>query len=128
MNEINGVSLPFLPAGGLKELGRENVRVHHSGGEASFKDVFDEELNKIKFSSHAKTRMESRDIDMGTSDFLRLTDALNKAQNKGANESLILVDDKAFIVSVPNRTVITVVDKQNLSDTVFTNIDSAVIA
>ena len=128
MTEINGVSLPFLPAGGIKELGREHVRTQTDNNSVSFKEVFEDELNKIKFSSHAQTRMESREIDMNQSDFLRLENAFEKAQTKGANESLILMDEKAFIVSVPNKTVITVVDKAQASDTVFTNIDSAVIA
>jgi flagellar operon protein len=50
------------------------------------------------------------------------------AASKGARESLVLLDQTAFVVSVPNRTVITVVDKENLKQNVFTNIDSAVIA
>jgi hypothetical protein len=33
-----------------------------------------------------------------------------------------------MVVSVTNRTVVTVVDKDNLKQNVFTNIDSAVIA
>jgi flagellar operon protein len=37
------------------------------------------------------------------------------------------MDDLAFIVSVKNRTVITVIDGQHLKDSVFTNIDSAII-
>ena len=34
----------------------------------------------------------------------------------------------AFVVSVPNRTVITAVDRDHMKQQVFTNIDSAVIA
>ena len=36
--------------------------------------------------------------------------------------------DKAFIVNVPNKTVITAMDKAQLMSNVITNIDSAVIA
>ena len=50
------------------------------------------------------------------------------AASKGARESLVLMDQTAFVVSVPNRTVITVVDQPNLKQNVFTNIDSAIIA
>jgi len=52
---------------------------------------------------------------------------VSKAAAKGARESLILLDDKAFVVSVRNRTVITAVDGEHLKENVFTNIDSAVI-
>jgi flagellar operon protein len=38
------------------------------------------------------------------------------------------MDDLAMVVSVRNRTVVTVVDKEHLKQNVFTNIDSAVIA
>ena len=56
-----------------------------------------------------------------------LKDAVNKAEAKGAKESLILMDQLALVVSVKNRTVITAVDGASLKDNVFTNIDSAVI-
>lgn len=57
----------------------------------------------------------------------RLQNAVNTAAQKGAKESLILSDDAAFIVSVKNNTVITVVDRNQLSGNVFTNIDSTVV-
>ena len=46
---------------------------------------------------------------------------------KGCDESLILVDSTAFIVSVKNNTVITTISADDLKENVFTNIDSAVI-
>ena len=128
MPEINGIALPFVPAGGIKELQQENVRSNRIDSRISFKELFDEELSKVKFSAHAKTRMDSRNISISPEEVSRLEDAFSKAKEKGANESLILINEKAFIVSVKNKTVITVVDKMNLSNTVFTNIDSAVIA
>jgi len=49
------------------------------------------------------------------------------AADKGINDSLVMVDDLAFIVNVPSRTVITALEAG--SDTnVFTNINGAVIA
>ena len=47
---------------------------------------------------------------------------------KGINESLVLVDDMAFIVNIKNNTVITAMDKNSSDENVFTNIDGAVIA
>lgn len=46
---------------------------------------------------------------------------------KRGRESLLMIDDVALIVSIKNRTIITAVDKAHLSESVFTNIDSAVI-
>jgi flagellar operon protein len=53
--------------------------------------------------------------------------ALDKAAAKGAKESLILMQDMAFIVNVKNRTVVTAMDSASMKDNVFTQIDSAVI-
>ena len=82
----------------------------------------------LKFSAHAQTRIQSRQIQIGSAEMQRIDTAVQKVAGKGARESLILLDETALVVSVPNRTVITVVDKENLKQNVFTNIDSAVIA
>lgn len=58
----------------------------------------------------------------------RLEAAVDKAGLKGGKESLILLDDLAFVVSVRNRTVITAVGADRMADNVFTKIDSVVIA
>ncbi len=50
-----------------------------------------------------------------------------KASEKGIKESLVMVDSLAFIVSVPNQTVITAMDQTETDENVFTNIDGAVI-
>ena len=39
-----------------------------------------------------------------------------------------MVDDLALVVSVKNRTVIAVTDRDRLRDNVFTNIDGAVFS
>jgi flagellar operon protein len=39
-----------------------------------------------------------------------------------------MLNDNALVVSVKNSQVVTVVDRDNLKDNVFTNIDSAIIA
>jgi flagellar operon protein len=82
---------------------------------------------ELKFSAHAKTRLESRGIELNPEDLLRMQEAVQKAGEKGARESLILSDKGAFIVSVKNNTVITAVDKASLKENVFTNIDSTIM-
>ena len=82
----------------------------------------------IKFSAHAQTRIESRKIAFSASHLDRLQTAVQNAAGKGAKDALVLMDNLAMVVSIPNRTVVTVVDKDNLQQNVFTNIDSAVIA
>ena len=91
---------------------------------ATFGDVLQDQL---KVSGHAKTRMESRNINLTQDEWNRVLGGVQKAAAKGAKESLVMVDNVALVVSVKNRTVITAVDKGNLKDNVFTNIDSAVV-
>ena len=49
------------------------------------------------------------------------------AAGKGARESLVLMNELAFVVSVPNRTVITAMTGNSMKGNVFTQIDSAVV-
>ena len=96
----------------------------------SFETIFNEQVAEqsgIKFSAHALKRLESRDISLSNQDMALLKDAVNRAEAKGAKESLILMDQMALVVSIKNRTVITAVDNGSLKENVFTNIDSAVI-
>ena len=81
----------------------------------------------IKFSSHAQTRLASRQITLTENDVARLGQAMTKAASKGAKDSLVLMDKTAFVVSVANRTVITAVASDALKENIFTNIDSAMI-
>jgi flagellar operon protein len=96
----------------------------------SFTDVLQTTVNQgtaLKFSAHAKDRLSLRNINLSADDVSRMTDAVNKAAAKGAKQSLLVMNNLAFIVSVTNRTVITALDDSNMKENVFTNIDSAVI-
>ena len=95
---------------------------------------FDQLLNKqidrqgVKFSKHAVDRMNSRGIQFNPNQLQRLEQAVSQVAGKGGADSLVMIDSTALVVSVKNETVVTVVDKGQLKNNVFTNIDSAVIA
>jgi flagellar operon protein len=93
-------------------------------GKVDFASVLQD---KLKVSGHAQTRLQSRNIELGESEWNRVLEGVDRAAAKGAKESLVFVDDAALVVSIKNRTVITAVDRQHLKENVFTNIDSAVI-
>lgn len=101
----------------------------HNG--PAFDTVFRKQLESVRdgvdFSQHAIKRLEERGITIGSQEIARLTGAVEKAQAKGAKESLVLMDNVAYIVSVTNRKVITAVDGSSMKENVFTNIDSAII-
>ncbi len=127
--KVDGMSPPFLPIGGLNGIPSRKP-VAPKEGESDFKQILFEQLaneQKIKFSSHAQSRIESRNIELNAENLSKLAEAMNKAQEKGARDSLIFMRDTAFIVNLNNRTVVTAVDDEFLTDNVFTNIDSAVI-
>ncbi len=83
--------------------------------------------DSIRFSNHAIERMQSRGITFSPEQLSRIDEALEKANGKGSNNSLVLLDDSALIVSVKNKTVVTVMDQSMLKENVFTNIDSTVV-
>lgn len=88
------------------------------------KQVANEDI-ELKFSKHANERLASRNIDLTDDQRARLESGAKKASEKGINESLVMVDDLAFIVNIKNNTVITAVN--DAEDKIFTNIDGAVI-
>ncbi len=81
----------------------------------------------LRFSKHALGRLSDRKIELSTSQLERLNDGARKAGQKGIRESLVMVDQLAFIVNVPNRTVVTAMDSTETSENIFTNINGAVI-
>jgi flagellar operon protein len=121
---VNGVSVPFLPVGGtegLKERTPLNLVDHKS-----FDAILEKELQQVKFSKHAQERLSERNITLNEQDKQQIGDAVAKAEAKGAQESLVLLRDLAFIVNIKNKMVVTAMAGK--TDNIFTNIDSAVIA
>lgn len=99
----------------------------------SFQDILNQKANPVqetaglKFSKHAANRLENRNIRLTEDQMERLNGGTQKAGAKGIRESLVIVDQFAFIVNVPNHTVVTAMDQTEADENVFTNIDGAVI-
>ncbi len=116
----------------VQPLHRSN-KPHHtkpSGQiEKPFSELFKKQLqsNAIKFSKHAEQRLATRKIRLDQGKIEQLSKAIDQAEAKGSKESLVLMDNVAYVVSVKNRLVITAVNDDGLKDNVFTNIDSAVV-
>lgn len=96
----------------------------------SFREILLEQQSitgdtELKFSKHANERLLSRKIDLTSSQLERLQSGARRAGEKGIKESLVMVDNLAFIVNIKNNTVVTAVNDGE--DRVFTNIDGAVI-
>ena len=111
--------------------GNGMTRIVRTGHDLSFSEVLKTRLEPetgITFSAHAMNRMNERGLMLGSDEMTRLSQAVTKACEKGATDSLILLNDMAFIVSIKNHTVITALSGEAMRDNVFTDIDSAVIA
>jgi len=117
---VDGLGQPVLG-------GRPSARAGETGG-PSFADVLRSRADSVRFSGHALERIQRRNIPFDGPVADRLQAGVDKAAAKGVRESLVLVDDTAFVVSVRNRTVVTAVDRDHMKEHVFTNIDGAVIA
>ena len=91
----------------------------------SFDRVLLDKADQIKFSRHAAKRLETRNISISEEQKARLEDAAEQAMEKGMTESLVMVDDLAFILNVRNKTIVTAVN--DTANAVFTNIDGAII-
>jgi len=121
---MNGIRVPFVPIVKNSKISQFNSK----SSKSNFDDIFQGELEKVKFSSHALKRLESRNINVSENDLSKIQNALERAESKGSKDSLIMMDNKAFIVNIPNRTIVTAMDVKESKENVFTNIDSVVFA
>lgn len=87
-----------------------------------------EKNTEVKFSKHAEMRMQARNIDLTQTQKDKINNAVSMAQKKGVKDSLVILDNMAFVVNVSSKTVITAVNNNELKENVFTNIDGAVFA
>ncbi len=117
----------------LEKTGKENgaqIKAANSFTAQSFRDILINEAGResgvLRFSKHANERLASRNISLSSEQMTRLSEGTDRARKKGINESLIVVDELAFIVNVKNNMVVTAVG--NSEDKIFTNIDGAVIS
>lgn len=125
MNRINQYN-PVLPPDLSPKKGAAQVKTE---SEVSFQQVLQQQMSAdtITFSSHCQKRLEQNNIHLDQIQLTKLNHAVDKAADKGSRESCVIMEDKVFIVNIPSRTVKTVVESQRMKDSVFTNIDSAVI-
>ena len=110
-------------------INQKSVKKSTSTGSGnSFEKILNstqESAESLKFSKHANERLANRNINLSAEQMERLENGTTKAREKGIQESLVMVDNLAFIVNVKNNTVVTALGDS--SDSVFTNIDGAVI-
>lgn len=113
-------------------LSKTRQTQHGGNGEVSFQEILKQTAEKtagtdLKFSKHAASRLADRQIELTDKQLERLSEGTAKASEKGIQESLVIMDELAFIVNIPNNTVITAMNQAETEENVYTNIDGAVI-
>ncbi len=114
----------------INRIGPRGQRVQQSTKPGqSFQGVLErvQDQRGISLSKHARVRMMARDIRLDNEQVQRLSMAVERARQKGVRDTLVLMDDTAFVVNVKSTTVVTAAKSDTLRDRVFTNIDGAVI-
>lgn len=111
---------------------RQNCGKVYSPNELVFEQLLKERYasvpdTKLQFSKHAAARVEQRGIELTDGLLEGLKEAVTKARIKGAKDVVVIGQEGAFIVNVPNNTVVTTMSPSEMKDNIFTNIDSAVI-
>lgn len=130
MNKINNQFTSIEQAADRYLHVKENRAVNSLS--ASFEEILKQKQEaaqsfELKFSKHATMRLADRNIKLSAEQSERLETGVEKASEKGIHDSLVIVDSLAFIVNVPNKTVVTAMDQTEANDNIFTNIDGAVI-
>lgn len=118
---------PLLPINNRVQPQQKSAVTQTAGNAGSFAQILDSKLSGLKFSQHALERMQSRNLNLDSAELQKLSQAVERISQKGAKESLVMMKDVAFVVSVKNKTVITAMDGNSAKNMIFTNIDSAVI-
>ena len=119
---VNGNIVSVKPL----DIDSSKANVNKDASKTSFSEILNEKLNKnINISKHANVRLTERNIVLSDEDMGKLSDAFDKAEDKGAKDSVILYKDLAFVASIKNRTIITAMPKGE--ENIFTNIDSVIL-
>lgn len=119
MTGMLGTKQPEKTTGGDTEISFQKILQKTAGSELT-------PAQNLRFSKHANERLLNRNINLSAEQMERLETGTSKAREKGIQESLVMIDNLAFIVNIKNNTVITAMDDS--SDSIFTNIDGAVIS
>jgi flagellar operon protein len=100
-----------------------------SSGGSSFRDALSAAAGErsLQFSEHAMKRVEQRQIPMAGEQLDRLSKAMDTLSQRGSRQSLVMLDQYAYVVHPPSHTVVTAVEPDQNKERVFTQIDSVVI-
>jgi flagellar operon protein len=134
-DQIRAVTLPAGSIGGLEPASRAGPASSPSQpsvgqGGLSFRDSLAAAADErsLQMSEHALKRVEQRGIPLDGNQLDRLSKAMDTLSQRGSRQSLVMLDQVAYVVHPASHTVVTAVAPDQGKESVFTQIDSVVIA
>lgn len=129
--KIDSTLLPQITKLPSKQERLSKLERLKNGQKSEFEALFNKHIDnkedkEVSFSKHAVKRLQERNLHLDSNEYLKLKEAMSKLQQKGSKESLVITSNAAYIVDVNNSKVVTAMDKDNMNENVFTNIDSTV--
>lgn len=129
MKNINNILIPNVNRAHKVERSKEKIQSSKNDFEKELLSKILNEQNvenksEVSFSKHAKKRIEERNLNLDSQEFLKIRGAIDKLKNKGGKDSLVITNNAAYIVDVDNETVVTAMGKDDMAENVFTKIDS----
>jgi len=125
---------PLLPPGGVRSIVDPNpaspADPTERGRGPSFDDILAGRLGaggRVTLSAHTREVMAAEGIELGPVDLDRIGRAMETLAEAGSRDGLLVGEKGAFVVSVPDRTVVSMTPPGATKDTVFTRIDGAVL-
>lgn len=82
---------------------------------------------QLIISKHAEERLKQRNIHINSDNWAKIEEKVSEAKKMGVNDSLVLLPNAALIVSAKNRTVITVLGREEAASKIFTNINGTIV-
>lgn len=127
---INNIFIPNVTSlpGNNQQVDKSNQL--NKGQQSEFKSMLQDQISSasidhgINLSVHAAKRLHERSIDIDSNEYMKLKEAMGKLREKGGNDSLVITPKAAYILDVKNNKIVTAIDKNSLSENVFTKIDS----
>ena len=143
MSKVNSFLIPNVSSLPSESQKAEKTNALKQGEKSEFKGLVDQLSNgkgdlrqpqvtqkdvgqEVQVSSHAMKRLQERNIELDSNEFMKLKEAIGKLRGKGGHDSLVITNKAAYVVDVDKNMVVTAVDKNNMNENVFTKIDSTI--
>ncbi|GGA63056.1 TIGR02530 family flagellar biosynthesis protein [Ornithinibacillus halotolerans] len=104
---------------------RKATNVHQQS--LDFKKILLEQQQELKVSKHASERLKERDIYLNDNQWKLISEKVVEAKLKGVNDSLVVMNNAALLVSAKNNTVVTAMNLEEAQNRIFTNINGTIL-